>query len=230
MTIELWPIDRPKPYAKNARKWSKNAIEKVAASIREFGFRQPIVCDDHDVIVIGHLRLAAAQHLKLAQVPVHVAADLSPAKIRALRLADNRVHEEAEWDEGLLGEEFLELKNLDIDSSLTGFGSDEIGAFLNDESYGLDEPPESVRENVAELEEIKSLRRKSQKNINSRNDTERYLVVVFSSRAAKEEMLKSLGMEPSERYVSANAVEMKYLGSNRVQHKVAEPREASSCG
>ena len=58
LAVEMWPIDRPRPYAKNARKWSKTAVEKVANSIREFGWRQPIVCDREDVIVIGHLRLA----------------------------------------------------------------------------------------------------------------------------------------------------------------------------
>jgi ParB-like chromosome segregation protein Spo0J len=61
MLIEYWPIDRPKDYPKNARKWSGQAIGKVAASIREYGFRQPVVVDVHDVIVIGHLRRAAAR-------------------------------------------------------------------------------------------------------------------------------------------------------------------------
>ena len=57
MLIESWPVDRPKPYPKNARKWSKSAVETVATSIREYGFRQPIVVDANDVIIIGHLRL-----------------------------------------------------------------------------------------------------------------------------------------------------------------------------
>ena len=61
MHIELWQIDRPKPYPKNARKWSAAAVAKVASSVREYGFRQPIVVDVHDVICIGHLRLAAAK-------------------------------------------------------------------------------------------------------------------------------------------------------------------------
>ena len=60
LTVVWWPIDRPKPYPKNARKWGKSAVEKVAASIKSFGWVQPIVCDRDDVIVIGHLRLAAA--------------------------------------------------------------------------------------------------------------------------------------------------------------------------
>jgi len=125
IATEWWPIARPKPYPKNARKWSQKAVEKVAASIREFGWRQPIVVDAHDVIVIGHLRLAAAHFLKLAQVPVHVAGDLSAAQIKALRLADNRTHEEAVWDLDLLGPEMLDLKGLNFDLALTGFEMNE---------------------------------------------------------------------------------------------------------
>src|SRR5258708_1817137 len=76
LNVAWWPIARPRPYAKNARKWSKSAVEKVAASIREFGWVQPIVCDREDVIAIGHLRLASAHFLGFAEVPVHVASNL----------------------------------------------------------------------------------------------------------------------------------------------------------
>lgn len=79
--IESWDIDRPKPYPKNARKWSASAVDKVASSIRAYGFRQPIVVDIHGVIIIGHLRLAAAKSLRLKEVPVHVARDLTPAQV-----------------------------------------------------------------------------------------------------------------------------------------------------
>lgn len=103
LVIEWWPIERPIPYARNARKIPESAVDKVAASIKEFGFRQPIVCDAEDVIVIGHVRLRAAKKLGLAHVPVHVARDLTPAQVKALRLMDNRSHEEAGWDFELLG-------------------------------------------------------------------------------------------------------------------------------
>ncbi|HTU33407.1 MAG TPA: ParB N-terminal domain-containing protein [Candidatus Acidoferrum sp.] len=126
LQVEMWPIERPVPYPKNARKWSAKAIEKVAASIRDFGWRQPIVCDAQDVIVIGHLRLAAARYLGMTEVPVHVAADLSPAQIRALRIADNRTHEESEWDKQLLGADLIDLKIADFDLGVTGFETDEI--------------------------------------------------------------------------------------------------------
>src|ERR1035437_2760445 len=121
----MWPIEKPIDYPQNARKWSKFAISKVASSIKAFGWRQPIVVDSEGVIVIGHLRRAAGRSLGMAECPVHVAADLSPAKIRALRLADNRTNQEADWDMEMLATEFGELKALDFDLSLTGFDAKE---------------------------------------------------------------------------------------------------------
>ena len=132
MQIEVWPIDRPKDYPKNARKWSGQAVEKVAASIREYGWRQPVVVDANDVIVIGHLRRAAGKFLGLTEIPVHVARDLKPAQIRGLRLADNRTNQEASWDETMLALEISELDGLDFDLSLTGFDVNELDSFLRD--------------------------------------------------------------------------------------------------
>jgi DNA modification methylase len=129
MLIEYWPIDKPLDYPRNARKWSAKAIEKVAASIKAFGWRQPVVVDSEGVIVIGHLRRAAGKHAGETQCPVHVACDLSPAKVKALRLADNRLHEESDWDMDLLGPEFLELKALDFNLESTGFNIGEIDKF-----------------------------------------------------------------------------------------------------
>jgi hypothetical protein len=121
LLIEWWPVEKPVDYPKNARKWSERALEKVALSLTEFGFRQPIVVDAAGVIVIGHLRRAAARLAGLDRVPVHIAADLSPEKVRELRLMDNRSHDEAAWDLELLEQEMRELAALDIDLSLTGF-------------------------------------------------------------------------------------------------------------
>jgi hypothetical protein len=141
LAVEMWPIGRPKPYPKNARKWTKSAVEKVDSSIKSFGWVQPIVCDREDVIVIGHLRLASAQFLGLTEVPVHVASNLSPGQIRALRLADNRTHEEATWIQDLLSAELLDLKSLDFDLGLTGFGSREISALIDNPNAAQDEIP-----------------------------------------------------------------------------------------
>ena len=135
MQVEWWPIDRAIDYPRNARKWSAKAVEKVAASIREFGWRQPLVVDSEDVIVIGHLRRAGGKHAGEKQCPVHVARDLSPAKIKALRLADNRLHEESAWDLDLLGPEFLELKALDFDLSKTGFELKDVDGYIRGANF-----------------------------------------------------------------------------------------------
>src|SRR6266567_6144851 len=125
-----WPIEKPIPYARNSRKIPQRAVDKVAASIREFGWRQPIVVDREGVIIVGHTRLLAAQKLGLKEAPVHVADNLTPAQVRAYRLLDNRSHEESAWDEDLLGLELLDLKGMGVDLDLTGFDSDEIDELL----------------------------------------------------------------------------------------------------
>jgi len=105
MKITMWPLDEIQPYERNARAVPQQAIDKVAASIQEFGWRQPIVVDRNGVIVCGHVRWLAAKKLGLTEAPVHVAENLTPAQIRAYRLLDNRSHEETKWHD-----EFLKLE------------------------------------------------------------------------------------------------------------------------
>ena len=131
MKIEMRLTNTITPYARNARKIPQQAIDKVAASLKEFSFRQPIVLDEQGVIVVGHTRWLAAQKLGLEQVPVHVAENLTPGQVRAYRLLDNRSHEETSWDEDLLGFELLDLKNIGIDMDLTGFDLGEIDDLLS---------------------------------------------------------------------------------------------------
>ena len=127
MLIQLIHTIKIIPYARNPRR-NEKAVDKVAASIKEFGFRQPIVVDPEMVVIAGHTRLEAAQKLGLEEVPVHVAEGLTDQQIKAYRIADNRVSQEAEWDLDLLS---LELKDLEgFDLSLTGFESDEINNAL----------------------------------------------------------------------------------------------------
>jgi DNA modification methylase len=140
--IEWWPIGRPRPYDRNARRWTQSSIEKIAQSIKTFGFRQPLVCDKNDVIVIGHLRLAAAQHLGLIAVPVHRASDLTPGQIRALRIADNRLHEESDWLDEVLSGELIDLRTLGTDLLSTGFSSRELSALLDTPNAAEDEIPQ----------------------------------------------------------------------------------------
>ncbi len=149
MQVEQWPIDRLIPYARNPRKIPASAIDKVAASIKEFGFRQPIVVDADGVIIVGHTRHLAARKLGREFVPVHVAANLTPAQARAYRLLDNRSHEESSWDEELLTSELMELQGMDLDLSLTGFDIDELESVVAEGAEPQDvaevatpEPPE----------------------------------------------------------------------------------------
>lgn len=136
MKIQMWSVDRVVPYKRNPRR-NDEAVAKVATSIKEFGFKQPIVVDKDSVIIVGHTRLLAALRLGIKEVPVLVAVDLSPAQVKAYRLADNRVHEEAEWDEELLALELGDLSKLGFNLDATGFDADEINELLNLDQGGL---------------------------------------------------------------------------------------------
>ena len=126
LAIAWWPITKPIPYARNARLCPEAAIAKVAASLKEFGFRQPIVVDGDGVVIAGHTRLLAAQRLGLARVPVHVARDLTPQQVKAYRLADNRTAQETSWDLELLPLEIAELADLGYDLDVLGFDPEEL--------------------------------------------------------------------------------------------------------
>lgn len=108
------------PYDKNPRN-AETAVDAVAESIREFGFRQPIVVDKDFVIVAGHARYFAAIRLGIDTVPVHVAKELSPEQIRAYRLADNKTAELAGWDDDLLAQEIVALSSSELDLAKFGF-------------------------------------------------------------------------------------------------------------
>ena len=134
MKVEVRDILSVTPYPGNPRK-NDGAVDKVAASLQEFGFRQPIVVDSEGVVIAGHTRLQAALRLSMSQVPVHVATELSEAQVAAYRLADNRTAEEAEWDQELLKIELGDLLLQDFDLKLTGFNSDELSDLLEDEDF-----------------------------------------------------------------------------------------------
>ncbi len=142
MKIEQRNVDEIIPYEANPRK-NDGAVAAVAASIREFGFRQPVVVDEEGVIVVGHTRWKAAQELGLEQVPVHVATELSPEQILAYRIADNKTASLSEWDMELLPIELGELKALDYDVELMGFTTEEVDELLSDGgTVGLTDPDE----------------------------------------------------------------------------------------
>jgi len=130
LLVEQRNIADIQPYDKNPR-INDDAVEAVMASIREFGFRQPIVVDVDGVIICGHTRFKAAQRLGLKQVPVHVAQDLTPAQIKAYRIADNQTATLAEWNYDLLPIELADLQGLDFNLNLLGFDPDELAKILN---------------------------------------------------------------------------------------------------
>ncbi len=145
MKILQWAIERLIPYARNARKIPQEAIDKVAASIQEFGWQQPIVVDSERVVVAGHVRLLAAKQLGLTKVPVHVASELTPGQIKAFRLMDNRSHQESGWDMELLGPEIAELHAMNVDVALAGFDAEEIAQFF-DAAADDGKPPDEFKQ------------------------------------------------------------------------------------
>jgi ParB-like chromosome segregation protein Spo0J len=135
--IELRDIREIHPYEKNPRINDK-AVDAVTASLKEFGFRQPIVVDKDGIIIVGHTRYKAAQKLGLEKIPVHVAEDLTDAQIKAYRIADNQTATIADWDYDLLPLELQELNNMDFNLELLGFDSDKLAQLLaSDVEEGL---------------------------------------------------------------------------------------------
>ena len=157
MKIEIADISSIKPYENNPRKLSEKAIEKVAMSLKEYGFRQPIVVDKDRVIVAGHTRFRASKKLGLKQVPVSIIDNLTEEQINAYRIADNRTAEESEWDSELLKMEIKELEAKDFKLDLLGFNEDQLNDILFEEKQGLtdeDEVPEAPEEPISKLGDI----------------------------------------------------------------------------
>lgn len=123
MQIEEVKTSDLKPYENNPRN-NDSAVDAVAASIKEFGFKVPIIIDKDNVIVAGHTRLKAAQKIGLEKVPCIKADDLTPEQLKAFRLADNKVGELATWDFEKLEEELAELDALNLDFEMSDFGFD----------------------------------------------------------------------------------------------------------
>lgn len=153
MNIEYLPVSAITPYERNAKKHPADQVAHIANSIREFGFRQPVVVDRDNVIVIGHGRLLAAKKLGMKEVPVVRADDLTPEQIKALRLADNKTNE-SEWDEELLNLELGEILNI----SMSDFGFEDIvGLKTADEVVEDDydeDPPEEPKSKLGDIYQL----------------------------------------------------------------------------
>lgn len=129
MNIEMMSAEKLIPYERNPRR-NEEAVSKVMGSLKEYGFRQPIVVDENNIIIVGHTRLKAAQRLGIKEVPVHVAEGLTEQQKKAYRIADNRIAEEAVWDDELLRLEIEELHNEKYDLEGLGFDPHEIENLL----------------------------------------------------------------------------------------------------
>jgi DNA modification methylase len=152
--IEQWPTGKLLPYARNARTHSDEQIAQIAASIVEFGFTNPIMAGSDGIIVAGHGRLTAAQKLGLEVVPVVVLDHLTPTQRRALIIADNRIAENAGWDDAMLRVELDTLRDDDFDLSLTGFDADALADLFESEEdntgqTGDDEVPETQEASIS---------------------------------------------------------------------------------
>ena len=134
-------------YARNPRK-NDHAVDRVAAAIREFGFRVPVVAKSDGTVVDGHLRLKAAKKLGLTEVPVVLADDMTDLQIKAFRLSVNKMAELAEWDDELLAIELHELNAADFDMALLGFDAGELSAAMGLDSLPDQSEPESSSKEI----------------------------------------------------------------------------------
>jgi DNA modification methylase len=217
MKIEIVDINTIKPYENNPRKLKDSAIEKVAKSIKEFGFRQPIVVDKEKIIVVGHTRYRASKKLGLTNVPITIADNLTPEQINAYRIADNRTNEEAEWDIELLKTELKDLQLKDFDLDLTAFDEDQLNNFLFEEKDGLtdeDAVPETPEEPITKLGDIwklgnhrlmcgdstilNDIDKLTQKQKPDMIFTDPPYNVAFNGRSGKFDVIKNDNLEESE--------------------------------
>jgi hypothetical protein len=141
LEVLTWSIDRFVPYARGPRK-NNTAVGRMAISIREFGFKIPVLARSDGEVVDGHLRLKAARKLRMTDIPVLLCDEWTPAQVKGFRLMVNRSVTWAAWDDELFALELQELTEADFDLSLTGFGPVEIDALLVD-------PEEDEKANVA---------------------------------------------------------------------------------
>ena len=148
MQIEIWPVNRLIPYARNARTHSDEQVAQVAASMRQFGWTNPILVANDNTIIAGHARVLAARKLGLVHVPVIMLGHLKDADRRAYILADNKLAENAGWDQEMLRVELTALREDGFDLDLIGFSKEELDAALTDprrQAQAQIHPPNEAR-------------------------------------------------------------------------------------
>lgn len=177
LKITYRKVEELVPYAKNPRK-NKEAVDYVARSIKEFGFKNPIIIDKDDTIVAGHTRLLAAKKLKMEEVPCITADDLTEEQIKAFRLADNKTGEFADWDDDLLGQELAQIFDIDMES---------FGFFADDE--------EKNGNSVVDEEEI------GEEDFTAYIDeTSQYIVLTFNTEADWNNAISIFGIKPVKQF------------------------------
>jgi len=139
---KLWPIEKITPYARNSRTHSDEQVAQIAASIREWGWTNPILVDEDGGLIAGHGRLLAARKLGVTQIPTMVAKGWSEAQKKAYVIADNKLALNAGWDLELLAVELGDLQGFDFDLMLTGFSDDELSKLLAEKTEGNTDPDE----------------------------------------------------------------------------------------
>ena len=156
--IELLLVSSLIPYARNSRTHSEEQVTQIAASIREFGFTNPVLIDSSGTIIAGHGRVMAAKKVGLAEVPCLRLQHLSPSQIRAYVIADNKLALNAGWDDEMLKAELLTLQEEGFNTDLTGFSDDELNALLNSEiiegQTDPDEVPEPPVDSITKLGDL----------------------------------------------------------------------------
>src|SRR3954470_8475921 len=138
--VERWPLERLIPYARNARTHSAEQVDQIAASIKEWGWTNPILVGEDNTLIAGHGRVLAARKLRIAEVPVMVAIGWTEAQKKAYAIADNKLTLNGGWDEELLGLELGELEVLGFDLDLIGFSDAEREALAAQFTEGLTDP------------------------------------------------------------------------------------------
>lgn len=184
MKVIEMDINSVKPYEKNPRK-NDDAVKYVANSIKTFGFKVPIVVDKNNVVVAGHTRLKAAQQLGMETVPVIIADDLTDEQVKAFRIADNKVADQSEWDNDLLGQEIAELLNID-DIDMTDFGFGEFELTMLTEDF----EPEPYDKDIEE-----------QYSQNSNTFLAKKRVIITYSEENEQALLDMLGLEELKKIV-----------------------------
>jgi len=148
--IKIVKINDIFTYDKNTKKHPKDQIDKIAESIKEFGFNVPVIIDKNNVLIAGHGRVMAANRLGLDEVPAIQKDNLTDEQIKAYRIADNKTAE-SEWDYDFLKDEFKDLQSMDYNLDFTGFSEIEIGEILGEEEQPEEKPidnPEEVETNI----------------------------------------------------------------------------------